>query len=202
MIYRYNKNTTSILESYVFPYQLDREISSLSNRLEDRSINFHKICIPRDNARMETNRKFYRLEDVENIPHYEIYLLTQPSNSRFLEETLVYFKFPNSKKFYTVLIHKDYTVSFNKHEHKFILRESDDLDRRIILGFCKMYAGNIGSACKNMNDAYNNTDFKWLQKEAMNYNASMQPKRIKAGCYTNRNTTYIENNIFSNLLLI
>ena len=203
MIYAYNKKVSSKQESYIFPDQKEYEVKKLLYRLEDRDVRQWKICIPRDYARMESNKKIYHVEEVENIPHYEIYLVEQQSDSKFLENNLVYFKLPNSDRFYTLLIHDDYNVSFVKHEHKFILRDSDELDRRIILGFCKMYAARIGFICQNMHGLSAKDELPWLKEEAIKYRASMQPKRIKAGCYSRPNMRiHGENSIFTNVAII
>ena len=200
MIYAYNKsrsNTACINEGFAVAQQRAIAADELYRKLDGGEIEAHKLVIPRNYARLETGKRS-RLNEVEDLPHYEIYLPTQVGGFNNRKETLVYFRLPNVNNLFSVILHKDGSVRFAKHEHKFILRVSDELDRRIILGFCKMYGGNISSICYGNGGYYANRELNWLKDEAVSYNASKQPKRVKSGCYG----AYGECGIFTNISLI
>lgn len=96
----------------------------------------------------------------------------------------VFFKLPKSGRTVSVVIYPDGTgVEFERSLRRFVLRELDELDRRIILGFCRKWASNLHFACYH--DDYDSTRIKEsLQQCGLEYKASMQPKRIRAGGIT------------------
>lgn len=204
MIYAYNKgrsNTACINEGFAIAQQRAIAAEELYRKLDGGEIENHKLCIPKKYARLESSKRI-KTSEVEEVPHYEIYLPSQVGEFNNRDKTLVYFRLPDMEQMFSVILHKDGTVGFAKHEHKFILRVSDELDRRIILGFCKLYNGNISSICYGSNRYYINRDVSWLQDEAANYNASKQPKRVKSGCYGASNIAYGECGIFTGVALI
>ena len=76
-------------------------------------------------------------------------------------------------------------VSFKPDEHKLLIRETDELDRRIILGFCKKHQWSLKDAC------YEDKEDFSIKSDALCYKASYMPKRIKQGS-ENRNIVYLD----------
>ena len=71
---------------------------------------------------------------------------------------------------------------------KYVLREYDELDRRIILGFCDNYMACLKGASHKNNESDHrtetelmNTDLRFVQDEALWYRADQHAKRIKQG---------------------
>lgn len=203
---------------YGYLYNANSIIRQMNVEIESDKLGVYTIYIPSEYARLESNERIRKRDDAKEISHYEIYIVHQ--GTKPLDSAILLFKFPNSDTKYSVLVTRDNGTSFMKDAHKNILRESDELDRRIILGFCNMYASNLIDA--TYHDGYHSMErtLDWLSNEALSYKSSMQPKRIKNGCYSPRlsKTNIIEGtefvssgfialmeynkNIFNNLAII
>lgn len=187
------------------PYKQDKVVDGYKRIEKDTSdienINY-KIMIPRDHARMESNIK-PKLEDVESLDHYTIYIVKQVGSVQNRRDTLLFCQFPNNDRLFKIILHTDGGVSYEKSEHKYMLRITDELDRRIVLGYCMKNQISLKWLC------YGDRKPCWSDYDnALNYTADDMPKRLKMGSMNKihinyRNLKpYEENTIFSNLVLI
>lgn len=168
-------------------------------------LNEYALCIPRAYARGESDKLVSRNE-VDKIPHYTLYIERQIGRSYTRKPTYVYWELPKTKRLVAIVLYPDDGVEFKKDEHKFIIRETDELDRRIILGFCKKYQLELKHECHSDKER---PDWE-LVGGATFYRASDMPKRIKTGkgstdltwFYKNMLEPYEECGIFSNLQFI
>lgn len=151
---------------------------SINETNNDQILNEYALRIPKAWAREETDNRPTNPEDVINIPHYELRIEKQIGSYRNRRDTYVYFKLPKSGTYISILIHPDRGVSFDKRFHTALIRETDELDRRIILGFCKMNDESLKRA------SYEDYEDEHLKSRALCYKASDMPKRIKQGPYS------------------
>ena len=194
MIYQASKSSDSIVAT---------EMSAIES---PKLLNEYALCIPRAYARGESNKLVSRNE-ADKIPHYTLYIERQIGRSYTRKPTYVYWELPKTKRLVAIVLHPDGGVEFKKDEHKFIIRETDELDRRIILGFCKKHQWSLKAECHR--DAEDEPDWH-LKSNAAFYRASDMPKRIKTGkgsgdltwFYKNMLEPYEECGIFSNLQFI
>lgn len=182
--------------TYDIPYSnqridLNRACKKLDKDLQDGSINIRTLKIPATNARLESNEKFRTMDDLDGVDCYTIYIpefkyapYTYHGDVKADKHNpnghLIFFKFPKSQNVRSIILYSDGGVDFVQHEHKFILRESDELDRRIVAGFCKLYNMQIVEYCET-GRVSNGLYGPWLEHEALTYNARKQPKRLKLG---------------------
>ena len=159
-------------------------------------VNEYCLRIPKAYARCETDKRDYNYDSVDKIPSYELYVEPQIGDVRNNSDTYIYLKLPKSGKMISIIIYKDGGVNFDKRFHKYALREMDELDRRIVLGFCKRNQDMLRHACYEANEESR----IWLQGEAMRYRSTMQPKRLKLGRDGSVLThLYNESSIFKNV---
>ena len=139
----------------------------------------YAIHIPRAYARMETNVR-PDFKDLENIPNYTLYITRQVGSILNMRDTNIYYRLP-SGRLVRILLHPRGGVSIDKLDHKYLIRETDELDRRIVLGFCLLNYTELKSEC------YDDKPFKSLHLEdaAFNYRCSKMPKRLKLGPLNN-----------------
>ena len=186
---------------------LKRLDSMVSVNHMESSINEYKICIPKAYAREEV-KEFPEMKELESVPCYELYIENQVGSSRTLRSTYIFWKLPKTGRLVAIELFSSGGVAFKRDEHKFIIRETDELDRRIVLGFCLKHSGSIISASHG---GY--TDQLTMQLSARRYKASDMPKRLKQGpMKRSPNVEYIirkiglepyeEKTIFSNVALI
>lgn len=197
----------SITERHVhrgasYQQQLNTNLIKLDRELDDTEYFNFKIMIPRDHARMESDKPVHP-NDVENVEHYTIYITKQIGTSRNRRDCFLYCKFPGSDRLFKVILHMDGGVSYDKMEHKYMLRETDELDRRIIIGFCKLYQHMLKNYCYDYHDK---PDW-WILSYAAEYTHKDMPKRIKTGSMGNNFPykdlkPYEECNIFAAVALI
>ena len=194
MIYQASKSSDSIVAT---------EKSAIES---PKLLNEYALYIPRAYARGESN-KLVSHDEVSKIPHSTLYIERQIGRSYTRKPTYVYWELPKTKRLVAIVLYPDGGVEFKKDEHKFIIRETDELDRRIILGFCKKYQSSLKDECHRDADVEPNWHL-WAKAEL--YNASKMPKRIKTGkgsgdltwFYKNMLEPYEECGIFSNLQFI
>lgn len=181
-------------------------IKRLNHSIDDSEYFNWAVRIPRDYARMESDEKV-KTNEVELVDHYKIYITKQIGTPKNRRDCFLYCQFPNSARLYKVILHMDGGISYEKSEHRYMIRETDELDRRIVLGFCKLYQGNLLTLCYSDNP---NPD-KWMLNNGASYRCNMVAKRIKQGSENNnypyKNLKPYEetcniNNIFSNLAFI
>lgn len=173
--------------------------------VKEEIIKEFKISIPRAYARGESSKRV-TLDEVEDIPHYEIYVERQVGTTRNRRDTYLYLKLPKSGMLVTIILYMDGGVGFDPKFHKYIIRELDALDRRVILGYCLYHEYALKDACYEDED---NIWSKRLVKDSLDYKASMMPKRLKNGSrgndFTKAYTTlepYEEFGIFSKVAII
>lgn len=166
-------------------------------------LNEYALRIPRAYARGESTKMVSR-NDIPKIPCYILYLEPQIGRNYTRKPTYVYWELPKTKRLVAVILHPDGGVDFKKDEHKFIIRETDELDRRIILGFCRKYHYHLINACHDDSDSGEPRFELKLASEL--YKASSMPKRIKTGKSTDLTwfykdilQPYEECGIFSNV---
>lgn len=150
------------------------------------------LKIPRSHARMETEKVPFKLKDIENDPCYEFYLFRQLGTYCSRRDTIVLYKLP-SGRLISIILYRDGGVDWNKDERKYVLRETDELDRRIILGFCRKYQDTMFEITRKEIEEYKFcTSRFWLQEEALFYTYKMSPKRFKKGSLGNDYTDFYE----------
>lgn len=158
----------------------DNEKNIAISRMEEMNETF-SLYIPKAHARGEKNSKetCSGYEDVVNIPHYEIIVDKQIGTWRNRRDTNLYFKLPKSGKLIRIILHMNQGVSFDKQFHTMLIRETDALDRLIVLGFCMKYQSSLKDACYAEHDSKSlRTSLKLY---ALYYNKDMMPKRLKQG---------------------
>lgn len=153
----------------------------------DKDIFFkYALYIPKQYARGEV-KEYPSREELESgkMPRYELYVTDQVGSTYCRRNTYIYLKLP-SGKMVAIILYPDYGVGFEPRDRKYILREYDQLDRRIILGFCRYCQSQLREAC------HGEADRKewWLKMEARCYNSKKQPKRIKQGRESNFDAFY------------
>ena len=198
----YSINERYIHRGAAYYQQLGTNIGKLNRELSDSEYFNWKIMIPRDYARMESNKKVHP-NDVESIDHYTIYITKQIGTVHNRRDCFVYCQFPGSDRLFKVILYMDGGVGYDKMEHKYMLRVTDELDRRIVLGFCKMYQHSLVNYCY---DDYDKPNW-WIQNNAAEYTCKDMPKRIKTGSEGNNYSykdlkPYEEYTIFAGVALI
>lgn len=165
--------------------KIDAELQARYVKDKDNSLYIGSLYIPRAYAREETK---IAPKDASLVDHYEIALIRQTNDSE-KTSTYVFARLPKTGEFVAVELFKfGQGADFLKRDHAKILRGTyDELDRRIILGFC---IANAKSLILNSHIVENDI-VMWLRPEAKFYKASDQPKRLKKG--------YRENGIFSDV---
>lgn len=157
--------------------EINRMISIISvSSLETKPMLEYKICIPKEYAREESD-EFLGSKKSCDVPHYEIYIERQIGTVRNRRDTYLYLRLPKSKMLVTIILYMDGGVGFDPKFHKYILREMDALDRRVVLGFCLKNESLLKLACYSSESAYKPA----LDLKAASYRASQMPKRLKTG---------------------
>lgn len=196
MIYRRESSKTALNEYYhnetIFNMKRDAaESQSRSVNCKDNPLYIGTIYIPRAYAREET--KIYP-SDPKAVDHYEISLIRQYNDSD-KTSTYVFAQLPKTKEYVAIeLFKKGCGADFLKRDHSKILRGTyDELDRRILLGFC---IENAHMLIFNSHIAENKITMQ-LKAYSKFYKASRQPKRLKKGYI--ESVDYINYGIFSNV---
>ena len=179
-------------------------INDINHATDDTDYFNWAVRIPKAYSRMESDVKV-KPEEVDKVDHYTIHITKQIGSPKNRRDCFLYCKFPNSERLYKIILHMDGGVSYEKSEHRFMIRETDELDRRIVLGFCKMYQGNLLSYCYSNNG----TPDKWMLRNATSYRCNHMAKRIRQGSENNSYPYHnlkpyeeANRNIFSNLAFI
>ena len=148
---------------------------------EDSEWSNFKVLIPKAHARLETDKK-PKIDDIESVDCYEIIIFLQIGSSRNQRDTFVLCRFPGCKNYFKVIVHATGGASFEKSEHKLMIRVTDELDRRIVLGFCQKYSWDL------ITSSYRKTtkpDYS-LKHYAYHYTCKDMPIRLKSGPTGNR----------------
>lgn len=160
---------------------LDVEIAcSNFNVSKVENLNEFEVKIPVAYSRKENGSKlisYEKLDKNDNIPCYELFVTEQIGTSRNRRDTNIYYKLPKSGDLIRIILHMNQGVSFDPIDHKKLLRETDELDRRIIRGFCLKYQSTLMDACY---PPYNSRkDYQRdLKIKAMYYTCDQMPKRL------------------------
>lgn len=170
-IHEYYSNKSSS-----FMNTAEGELKKINYSTEDSEYFSYEVPIPRLHARMEDNTRVLP-NQVKDLEHYSLYITKQIGTVRNRRDCFIYCKFPNNDRLFKIILHMDGGVSYEKSEHKYMLRVTDELDRRIILGFCKKYQGQLKSACYSDEREPN----IYMLKNAADYTYKMMPVRIKSG---------------------
>lgn len=154
--------------------KIDAELQARYVKDKDNPLYIGSLYIPRAYAREETK---IAPKDASLVDHYEIALIRQTNDSE-KTSTYVFARLPKTGEFVAVEIFKfGQGADFLKRDHTKILRGTyDELDRRIIKGFC---IKNAKSLIFNSHTVENGI-VMWLKPEAKFYKASDQPKRLKS----------------------
>lgn len=174
-------------EHLKFSIEESNVIDTLANVLLNKqttNINEYTLLIPKEWARGESKHYLGTQEEVEKIPHYELHIEPQIGSWKNRRDAYIYLRLPKSKMLINIVLHMDGGVSFDKKFHKYVLREMDELDRRIILGFCDKYFDILVKAC------YSEDRDPYLDSRASIYQASEYKKRIKSGSKGNDLTEF------------
>lgn len=174
MIYSIHEYYANKSSSYM--NNVEDELRKLNNNTEDSEYFSYEIPIPIAHARMEDSSRVLP-DQVNALEHYSIYITKQIGTIHNRRDCFLYCKFPSSDRLFKVILHMDGGVSYEKSEHKFMLRVTDELDRRIVLGFCKKYQGQLKMACYSDEQEPN----IFLLKNAAEYTHKMMPVRVKSG---------------------
>lgn len=206
MIYKlFTENNDVYHRGPAYNQRLVSGLRRMNQDISDTDTFNWEIKIPRQYARMESDEKVKHTE-VDGVDHYTIYITKQVGTPRNRRDCFLYAKFPNSNRLYKIILHMDGGVSYEKSEHRFMIRETDELDRRIVLGFCKIYQGNLVQYCYSDSSEPD----LWILRNAASYRSNHTAKRIKQGSLNN-NYPYRElapyeeasgYNIFSRLAFI
>lgn len=137
----------------------------------------YSIFIPRAYARGESDEWIRKPEEIQKLDHYELRITRQIGSVQTRKDSFVYIKLPKSNTSAAIVLHADGGISFHPSTKRLVYREFDQLDRRIILGFCRKFQSTLFSACHD--DKHRHKD--WLEYNASRYRFSDQPKRIKQG---------------------
>lgn len=147
-----------------------------NNEVDDSTIESFSIFIPRDYARGKSSM-YPKSDELEHVPHYKLIVFKQVGSIYTRKPTYVLWELPSRRRV-SVILYPDGGIDFKEDEHKFILRETDELDRRIIKGFCKKYSSSLKYASHS---PYKKNNYLSLISAAQLYKASQMPKRIKMG---------------------
>ena len=149
----------------------------------------YSIYIPRAYARGESNEWIRRPEEIHNLDHYELRITRQIGSVQTRRDSFVYIKLPKSNTSAAITLHNDGGISFHPSTKRLVYREYDQLDRRIILGFCRKFQSILFSACHD--ESFKNRN--WLEYQASRYRATDQPKRFKLGSEGNDFSRFYKN---------
>ena len=137
----------------------------------------YSIYIPRAYARGESNEWIRKPNEIQSLDHYELRITRQIGSVQTRKDSFVYIKLPKSDTSAAITLHTDGGISFHPSTKRLVYREYDQLDRRIILGFCRKFQSMLFSACHDDEQRHRN----WLEYQASRYRFSDQPKRFKQG---------------------
>ena len=153
-------------------------------------MNAYKILIPRAYARMESDVPVRTVEEAEKIECYELYLFDQIGTFASRRPLYVYLRLPKQDLMVPISLLPYYSgLEFEKSTRKHVLREYDELDRRIILGFCDNYSHAMRVVSNKTSEStpsrtmtkWSQDELEYLRKEALQYRADQHAKRIKQG---------------------
>lgn len=182
-------------------------IADLDYKTTDTRITRETKClrIPRDWARLERTDYHKSLKNMieDGVDFYEIYMLKQcvydPNPDYYMHykrrfhattKNGIYLpvRFPNCKTLFTIMLRRAPSIDwcyppraqFLSTDHVQLLRNTDELDRRIVLGFCIKYSDTILEACDEeehdmLHSARVIDSLEWW---AYKYTHKQMPKRL------------------------
>lgn len=161
----------------------------LEEVISESEFNGYSIYIPRAYARGESNEWIRKPEEIQSLDHYELKITRQIGSVQTRRDSFVYIKLPKNNTSAAITLHVDGGISFHPSTKRLVYREYDQLDRQIILGFCRKFQSILFSACHD--DTHRNRN--WLEYQASKYRFSDQPKRIKQGSEGNDFSRFYKN---------
>lgn len=179
------------------PIELD-DFPKINTILYDNeNIKTRTIRIPREYARNNTPYPCtYETLEKNNVECYELILFSQVGDPFITKKpTYILLKLPeseknNSKKYAKIIMNHDGRVEFEPSERRYVLRVYDELDRRIILGFCTKYRDDLEIISHSNIDEDIELPTS-IDIHAKYYTADKMPKRLKTNRMGNRDITYI-----------
>lgn len=140
-------------------------------------LNEFEVRIPIESSRKGKGALSPSSDRINSVPCYQLYVEEQIGTSRNRRDTNIYFKLPKSGKLIRIILHMNQGVSFDPLYHKELLRETDELDRRIVRGFCLKYQSTLMDACY---PPYNSrSDYqRELKLHGLHYRCTDMPKRL------------------------
>ena len=161
---------------------------------DNEKVKTRTIRIPREYAR--TNTAYpgrYETLEKDNVECYELILFSQVGDPFVTRKpTYVLLRLPESdkndgKKYAKIIMYHDGGVEFDPAERKYVLRVYDELDRRIIIGFCIKHQDSLEIIShSNMSEKEDFINPTSIDLHAKYYTADEMPKRLKTGRRGNR----------------
>lgn len=145
------------------------------------------LYIPRAHARMETTVK-PKIDHIPEDDRYEFYIFRQTGSRIARRDTYVLCKLPSGRKV-AIVLYMDGGADWVKNDRKFALRETDEIDRRIILGFCIKHQDTLLDL-SHSDFSKPSSSKRWLEYEALDFVYKMVPKRPKRGSSGNDYTDF------------
>lgn len=150
-------------------------LNTINSNKQEPFLEGYFIHIPKAYAREETKEN---PDDLSKVENYELFIDKQLGSSNTPRPTNIYWKLPESGKYIAIELYRDGGLDYKPGpEHSFALRETDELDRRIVFGFCRKFHTSLIHACHSR---YKENDLSMINA-ARYYKASDMPKRIKIG---------------------
>lgn len=177
-----------------FKYELYRHTKYYEHpeMLED-----YPLYIPRAYARGESNIEIKSQEEASKIDHYEIRVVRQVGSTHTLRDTYTFLYLPKQKRYVAIILYPRGGINIKPDEHKFILREFDELDRRIVLGFMDKYCIDLFMESHRGTPPSDHYFRESLGKTALKYKYDQHAKRIRVGSKDKdpEKTRYIAKNV-------
>lgn len=147
---------------------------------DNEEINVALVKIPREYARENKHFNPYEI-DIDTVECYELFLYHQVGEYMITKkDTYAFIKLPSGKLVNIILYH-DGGVEFDPAQRKYVLREYDELDRRIILGFCIKHQEAIKNTSHKLLDNEDSFGLEYLRHKAIGFNEKDLNKRLKTG---------------------
>ena len=173
------------------------DFPSLEKNLYDKdNSDVALIQIPRQYARENEHFNSYEV-NINDIECYRLYLFKQGNKYADVDahNTYVILELPSGRKV-NIIMYKNGGIEFEPMHRKYVLREYDALDRRIILGFCLSYQNAIKNVSNNEKDINNNDITDSIRSRASLFKENELNKRLKIG------EVKKEHGIFSEVVLV
>lgn len=118
---------------------------NIINETTESELTGYSILIPKAYAREENNDRIRNVDDIKKMDHYELVVTRQIGSVQVRRNTYIYLKL--SSRYVPIVLFMDGGVDFDKMHRKYVLREMDEIDRRVVLGFCRKFQSALFAAC-------------------------------------------------------